>query len=62
MSIGYYEPVKRNEATVCMLIRNDNQEIFSGKKKTNVQDTIHHIHPSWLSRIYLYVYVYMLYI
>lgn len=29
----YYVPVKGNETVVYVLIRNDNQEIFSEKKK-----------------------------
>lgn len=45
MSIDYYVPVKGNETVVCVLIKNDNQEIFSGKKKTNVQNSIYHIQP-----------------
>lgn len=64
MSIGYQEPVKRHEATVRMLIRNDNQEIFSGKKTTmlKILYTIytHHGFPEYT---YMYMsYTYRLYI
>lgn len=44
MGIDYYVPVKGNETVVCVLIRNDNQEIFSEKKKTNVQNSIYIIY------------------
>ena len=30
MGTDYYALVKRNEAVLCLLIRNDNQEIFRG--------------------------------
>lgn len=33
MGIDFYAPVKGNEAVACVLLRNDTQEMFRGKKK-----------------------------
>lgn len=38
MGIDYYVTAKGNETVVCVLIRNDSQEIFSGKEKNQCSE------------------------